>query len=110
GRDHSDSESSDSSHDEHGATPSISPPQMGSVGEAASNTVAVGSISKGSRLTSWVWEHFHKVEHFIDKNGIDQGLRAVCNYCGSDFSCKSAIVTMAQGLLVDILKTYIKKN
>ncbi|KAI8543584.1 hypothetical protein RHMOL_Rhmol08G0229900 [Rhododendron molle] len=43
GRDHADSESS---HDEHGAaTPSISPPQTGSVGVAASNTVASGSTS-----------------------------------------------------------------
>ncbi|KAF7134717.1 hypothetical protein RHSIM_Rhsim04G0042400 [Rhododendron simsii] len=96
GRDHSDSESSDSSHDEHEATPSISPPQMGSIGEAGSNIVAAaGSTATGTcgakkrRLTSYVWEHFQKVENFIDKHGISQGKRAVCNYCGSDFSCNS---------------------
>ncbi|KAF7144330.1 hypothetical protein RHSIM_Rhsim05G0080800 [Rhododendron simsii] len=88
GRDHSNSESS---HDRHGATPLISPLQMGSVGEAASNIVVADSTSvsshhgvKRGRLASWVWDHFHKVEHFIDRNGIDQGLKAVVEVVRGD--------------------------
>ncbi|KAI8559926.1 hypothetical protein RHMOL_Rhmol04G0214300 [Rhododendron molle] len=59
GRDHADSEPF---HDEHGATPSISPPQTGSVGVAASNTVAAGSTSTGSTVRHFQNKHKKDLE------------------------------------------------
>ena len=98
---HGPNSDSDESQDPVAQIPVFSQPHgRSSIGEAASNTVGLGPTGSGSTSTqrtgakrgrtSWVWNHAKIENHYKTKEGVDIGMRGVCNYCSNHYSCGSS--------------------